>query len=241
MPLPLISIFVFLGSFLLGLTGFGFGLVTMSTVPNFVTVTQSNVLTTSLAIPAVIANLIPIRKHVRFRVLWPIIVTGMVGVPVGLFLLIRLPEDVMRISLGVLILVTLSIEVFVAGNRVRTPSVPVALGAGLLSGALGGAFSVGGPPVTLYLSSILEDKRDLKANLLFYFLIIAVLRIPLFAAGGVITGQLLGAAGVLLIPLALGMVGGLILFHRVPSHIVRKTAQALLAVSAVLLIARSVW
>jgi uncharacterized protein len=235
----LLSLMTAFAAFVMSLTGFGYGLVAMGAYPNVMGVAEANFLTSSLAIVVIVINLIPIRRSIRFKILWPILLSALVGIPFGVYGLVHLDERVLRIALGSFILVSLAVNVFLSGGRIRKPNTLVALVAGLLSGALGGAFSISGPPLTFYLSSVLEDKEELKANQLFYFLLTVSARIPLLVAGGVVTRDLSLTAAILVVPMIFGLIVGMFAYSRMPSLWVRRVVQVLLAVSAVSLIVRA--
>jgi uncharacterized membrane protein YfcA len=224
----------------MSVSGFGFGLVSMGFYPLFMPLQHANVIVSALGIPMVVVNLVSIRHRVNFKVLWPILIGAAVGVPAGIWGLVRIPENVLLIGLGALILVTLLTLELAAKGRSWKPSLPGAGAAGLVGGAFGGAYSISGPPVILYLTTIFEDKNELKANLLAYFLIQIGFRFILLAAGGIVTLELLKMALFLLLPTAVGMVIGTIIFKRISSPTMRRIAQVLLAVSSIVLIVRAV-
>lgn len=226
-------------SFAIGITGFGFGLITMSVYPNFMPVPESAALVAVLGLGIIVVNLYPIRTHIRFDILWPLLVSAVAGVPVGVLVLVRFSEVVLRIGLGSLILVTLLFDVLRPKHIERKPNYAVAVVAGVVSGAFGGAFSVSGPPVVLYLSAIIRHKYELKASLLAYFFAIAILRLPFLVAGGILSVQLFRIALIVLVPLAGGLAVGMIVFRRMNEKLVRTVVRVFLAVSAILLIIRT--
>lgn len=237
--LPL-SCVAFFASLVIGLTGMGFGIVAMGFFPLFLPVAESNVIVSLLSIPVILANLVGIRRHIQFRMLLPVLVTTLVFVPIGVWGLVRLNERVLLIGLGALIFVSLIVSQIATHGHTRSPSLPLAVLAGALSGTFGGAYSISGPPVALYLTTILADKRDLKASLLFHFLIQIIFRLALFTAGGVATAVHVKTALVLLIPVGLGFATGVPLFNRIPSLWMRRLTQGMLAISSIVLIIRAV-
>ncbi len=68
---------------------------------------------------------------------------------------------------------------------------------------------------------------------------ISIIRLPFLIFGGVFTPEIFRIALVLLAPLLIGLIAGMLLFSRIPSKWIRRFVQALLAVSAVLLIVQS--
>ena len=249
-------------AFATGLTGYGFGLVAMGILPYVMSVAEANALVVPLAFVLTIVALIPLRRELTVRLLWPVALGALAGVPIGVVYLIRLDEGVLRLSLGVIIFIALAGSIFggirerrraaMAGgggsDAAERSAVPRsgrgriaarrigAVGVGLVSGAFGGAFSVSGPPVVLYLSEILPGKRRLKAHLLAYFNFVISIRLILLSASGVITAEVLKTAVWMLPALGIGVFAGTILHNRLPTQIVRVIIQGLLAISALLLI-----
>ena len=248
-------------AFATGLTGYGFGLVAMGILPYVMSVAEANALVVPLAFVLTIVALIPLRRELTVRLLWPVALGALAGVPIGVVYLIRLDEGVLRLSLGVIIFIALAGSIFggirerrrtamAGGGKAATGESAVprsgrgriaarrigAVGVGLVSGAFGGAFSVSGPPVVLYLSEILPGKRRLKAHLLAYFNFVISIRLILLSASGVITAEVLKTAVWMLPALGIGVFAGTILHNRLPTQIVRVIIQGLLAISALLLI-----
>ncbi len=226
-------------AFAIGVTGFGFGLIAMSVYSNIITVPESAALVAVLSFGIIVVNLVPIRKHIRFDILWPLLLSALVGVPVGVLVLVRVDEAVLRIGLGSLILATLAVDLFTRNHAVREPSVPVACLVGVASGALGGAYSTSGPPTVMYLSSVMRHKCELKASFSAFFLAVAIIRLPFLLAGGVLSADLFLTALLVLAPLAAGLALGMIVFKRLDDRVVRRIVRVFLAISAIVLIVRS--
>ena len=223
----------------MSLAGFGFGLVSMALYPLLIPVIDSNVLASLLAMPVIVLNLAPLLKHLRWRLLLPIMLGTAAGTPLGVWGLIRMPERVLLFGLGIVILVALVLSEIRSKPEGRKPNAALALSVGVVGGAFGGAYSVSGPPVTLYVTSLLEDKREIKAHLLMYFFLQISYRLVLLVSGGVVQLDHLRTAGLLLIPLGIGIGVGMALFHKVSSIIVRRITQSFLALSGIMLIIKA--
>ncbi len=245
-------------AFAIGLTGYGFGLVAMGLLPYAMTVADANALVAVLGLVVILIALAPRVREVRLRILLPLLLGALAGVPLGVFVLVRLDERLLRALLGAAILVALAGSLYGSwraarsaaegtratedeviaggrGGRRRGGRLLVVL-IGVVSGSFGGAFSVSGPPVVIYFNEILSDKSAIKAHLVAYFTFIMMLRIPFLLAAGVYDRSLLE---MILLGLPVVLVGlwiGTRLHDRLPSAVVRRIIQVLLAVSAALLI-----
>lgn len=256
--LLLALIFAF-AAFAIGLTGYGFGLVAMGVLPYLTDVPTANALVAVLALPVTVSALVAIRRSVDLARLVPMLVGAALGVPLGVLYLIRIDERIVRISLGAIILLAVVVSVFGArrsrtagdtpGRASTAPGEPPApslrrtpgrwlgvAGIGVVSGSCGGAFSVSGPPVVLYLNEARRDKTAIKATLLAYFTFVVTSRLPFLVAGGVLTGPLMLRALTLLPVVGGGLIVGTRLHNRLPSDAIRRIIQVLLAASAVLLL-----
>ena len=226
-------------SLVIGLTGMGFGIVAMGFFPLFMPISESNVIVSILAVPVILVNFITIRKHNQLKILLPLLITTLACVPIGVWGLVRLNERVLLIGLGAIILLSLVASQIAFRGGIRKPSVPLAVTAGVLSGTFGGAYSISGPPAALYLTAVLTEKKELKASLLFVFLVQIIFRLILLFARGIGTGTNLKMAAILMVPVVLGYLISIPLFSRIPAVWIRRLTQGMLAVSSVMLIIRA--
>ncbi len=91
-----------------------------------------------------------------------------VGLPMGVWLLDRLPVTVFQWAVSVLALALVAI--LLCGWRYRGPHGPVVSGAaGWVSGFLGGSTGLGGPPVVLYYMASGLPAVQLRGNFLLFF------------------------------------------------------------------------
>lgn len=107
--------------------------------------------------------------------------------------------------------------------------------AGLLGGLLGGMFGTGGPPLILYFQVSGLDKADFRATLLGLFLVMALLRVPIYVGTGLIDGVVLLSTLAVLPAGLLGLALGTWLHAVVPERHFRLGVGGLLAVLGVLL------
>jgi len=183
----IIGLFViFLGSVTQGVTGFGFGLVSVSIMIIF--------LPPKIVVPIILIHstlltmiiLFEARRWANLKRIWPLIVTGIVGVPFGMYLLIVLDNAVSRIFIGSIII--LFAVAFLTGFRKKIKSEKLAfIPVGFISGLLSGSAKMGGPPVILFFTNQGIKKQAFRANLIVYFMVLNLVAIPSFILGGLIT------------------------------------------------------
>ena len=249
----LLSLLFLVAAFAIGLTGFGFGLVAMGVLPYLMDVSDATVLVAVTGLPVTIAGMLPIRRSIDLRRLVPLLIGAAIGAPLGVLFLVRIDEGLVRIVLGAIILLAVGVSLYGSirtrvardtqsppGPDTQFPGGPLrSAGVGLIGvvgGALGGAFSVSGPPVVLYFSQALQDKRAIKASLLAFFTFVIAARLPYYAVTGMLDGRMLLTGLIVMPALVVGLVLGNRLHDRLPTATIRTTIQVLLAVSATLLI-----
>ena len=148
-------------SFIQRTIGFGFGIFIMTALPFLMpsyaeAVTLSGLLSLTSA-TVVMAQYI---KYVNWKRFLPIIVAFTIFSTVAIYLLDRIEGPSMRIILGIMLIV-LSLYFSFFKEKIQKIIRPTAgwqLGAGSLSGVMGGLFGMQGPPVVLYLIASEPDK-----------------------------------------------------------------------------------
>ncbi len=214
---------VFLAGMTQGLTGFGFGLIS---VPLFLLI-----LPPATAIPLVVIHgtlntllvLYHSRRHLQPRRVAPMIAAGLAGVPFGTYILTSLDVGTLKILIGVL--ASAFALLLLAGFRrsiknEKAASVPLAAAGGVLNSSIG----MSGPPVVLFFSNQGIGKGPFRANLAAYFTALNLATLPTFAYAGLMTPETLGFAATLLPAMAAGAFLGMKLTHRVNEKTFKKIA-----------------
>ena len=198
-----------------GITGFGYGLVS---VPLLVLALPPKVV-----IPAVTTHiflislliLLEVIKKVDLRRIWPLMVTGLMGLPLGVFVLLVLSEGVLRTILGVVI-VFFALALLLGLNlSIRNEKLAL-LPVGVTSGLLASGIAMAGPPVILFFSNQGMQRQVFRANLAAYFVFLNMITVPAHAASGLFTGEVIRFALLFLPTLVAGMVFGSFLSRKVP-------------------------
>jgi hypothetical protein len=108
-------------------------------------------------------------RSVDIKAAWRLILSSLVGIPIGLFLLKTAPEPVIKGGLGVLLIA------FGLLNLIN-PKLPtfrnekLAYVFGLVAGVLGGAYNTNGPPVVVYGTLRRWSPDSFRSTLQAYFL-----------------------------------------------------------------------
>ena len=160
---------VFVAGIIKGLTGFGFSL---AVVPVLVLLLGPRTAIPIVIILNALTNIglyFSVRKWVDLKRIRPLIISGIVSIPIGMVLLLVLNVTALKIIIGCTICIFAL--AFLLGFRKQVHNEKRGfMAAGLVSGTLNGAISTGGPPVILFLTHQGDAKRPFRANLIAYFL-----------------------------------------------------------------------
>lgn len=229
-------------------SGFGFGIVAVALLPMFgIEIQRAVVLVTLVVGVNVGIGLWKVWGHVRVRrVLWLLLGVPF-GIPLGLALLTagREWEWALRGLLGVVLVFAAVEPLFREGPATGREKRRWAFLTGLLSGALGGALSTGGPPVVIYYFRRHWPKEQTKAALMLVFAGTVGMRLVAYGVdrlrgGPLLTGErLLEAALVVPVVVAASLVGER-LFRVISQSGFRKAVATLIAACGVYHIYRAV-
>ncbi len=187
-----ISAIFLLAGFVQGMTGFGSALVAMpllslcldvkSAVP--LCILNSVVITTFLALK--------LKKHLDRKKIFPLCIAAIPGMIVGITLLKKVRSEHLGMGLGVLLVIYACYNLLI---KVRQRKLHPAWSylAGFSSGAIGAAFSAGGPPTIIYATLNDWDKDEIKATLSGFFLFNSYLIATAHAVSGLTTVSVLTA------------------------------------------------
>lgn len=151
--------------------------------------------------------------------------------PAGLALASALPVEAFRWGLSALALAMLAL--IATGWRWRGPVGPgLGYGTGALSGFLGGASGLAGPPAILLNVASDRPAAVIRANLLSYLVLFGGLLVAVFLATGAAGRAELALAAVLALPFAAASLIGARLFDPARESLYRRAAYLIIAASA---------
>lgn len=209
----------FVAYFVRGVSGFGSGLIATPLLAHLLPLQTVVPLMLILDFTANLAMTRATRGEANWPELKPLLAAGLVGVPIGAFLLIEIPPAYLLLILGPMI-VAFGLR-NALGIQNEQPLARIwALPAGLLGGSISGMFGTGGPPYVIYLTRRLTDKTSLRATIARLFLVEGGLRLVVFAFLGLL---LVGQVWTLAIVGWLALASGLWLGSR--AHLKMSNAQ----------------
>lgn len=166
-----VVVVIFVATLIRSTLGFGEALIAVPLLAIRLPLTVAAPLAVLVSI--VIAGIIVVQdwQHVELRSAIGLILASLPGIPLGVWLLARGNEHVVKCILGVLIIVFP--VYFLTGESKR--NLPHGrrgwmLGCGFLSGVLGGAYGMNGPPLAVYGALRQWSPQHFRATLQGYFL-----------------------------------------------------------------------
>ena len=224
-------------SFVQRTTGFGFGIFIMTMLPHFMpTYGEATTLSGILAITTSAVIAWRLRRYVTWQRMWPILLTFMIVSTMAIFVLTRIEDHILRQILGVaLIVISIYFALFSQKIKLSTTK-QVQVGAGTLSGLMGGFFGMQGPPAVLYFIQSEPTKEHYMAMAQTYFLIGNTMMTLVRAYNGfftttVLTDYSFGLGGVII-----GTTLGAYVFKRIPNRVFRYVVYAYIGVSGVIIL-----
>ncbi|MCE5209410.1 MAG: sulfite exporter TauE/SafE family protein [Chloroflexi bacterium] len=168
-PLTLVLLIIFFGAFVRATFGFGDALIAMPLLALVVSIQIASPLVAFLSIIIGTTMLILNWGKVDFKAAWRLILSSALGIPVGLYFLKTVPEEYIKILLGIILILFGAYNLF----RPKLPTIQSNLWAyvmGFLGGILGGAYNANGPPVIIYGRLARWEPDRFRATLQSYFM-----------------------------------------------------------------------
>ncbi len=227
------------GGVVLAVSGFGVGIVAMAMLSFLISdVTEAASIVMAASMASVIMLSWRYRKSARFKILIAPILAYFAVMPPSAKLSAGIGPAAsgwLGVALMVMALYYLRFE---AG--IRLPSTwPAGAAAGALTGFINGMFSMGGPPIGLYLMSATESKEVYLGTIQFYFLINNTYDLTVRGLTGHLTVRMLPAILVGAVGVTLGTLAGSRLFDRLPDLAFRRIVYSFVFASGVWLVVKA--
>lgn len=165
---------IFLATLIRSTLGFGEALVAVPLLALRTPVAVAVPLAVLVSIVVAAAVVAQDWRRIEFRSAAGLILTSLIGIPLGVLLLAMTNDQVVKLILGT-ILVAFSLYSLVGKERrVRHDHPGWLVGCGFLGGILGGAYGMNGPPIAVYGALRGWSPQQFRATLQGYFLPVSV-------------------------------------------------------------------
>lgn len=227
-------------SFVQRTTGFGFGIFIMTMLPFLMpSYGEATALSGLLALTTSAIAAWKYREKVNLKRLIPILSVFLVISTMSIYLLSGMNDATLRTILGcVLIAVSLYFAVFCKRIRFGT-TLPYQLGAGTLSGLMGGFFGMHGPPAVLYFISSEPDKEHYMGMIQTYFVITNLMMTIVRGLNGFLTPTVGRNYIMCIAAVALGSWLGSMMFRRLSSRIFPYIVYSYIGISGIIILITS--
>ncbi len=222
-----------------GLAGFGSTVIALPLLTFFFSLKFAVPLLMLLDLAAFLMFGAGVRKRIRYDEIGWLVPFILAGMAAGLLLLIEVAEQKLLAVLGIFLLLYAGYNL---GRRGPPPSLSRAWGVpiGVAGGVFSALFGTGGVLFAIYNAGRITEKQALRATNAAMIMLSSLVRVLLFGAAGLLTQEGLLATALLLLP---AMLAGVWLGNRlhaaVPANAVVKAVYALLVISGLTLLARS--
>lgn len=179
-------------------------------------------------------------RKVEFRSAGRLVAATLVGIPVGIYGLARLPEEPLKVLLGLLILGYGVFGLARPAARIERERPWLAWAVGWTAGVLGGAYNTNGPPVVAYGMLKGWPPERFRATLQGYFLPTGAAILVGHGIAGLWTGEVLRGYLYALPAIVLGVALGGLLHRKLPHALFAKLVYIALAAMGALLLARTI-
>jgi uncharacterized membrane protein YfcA len=228
---------IFVAAVVRGYSGFGFAMIGVAGIS---LTTPPDVAVPTVLILEVLVGLLllpPVLRQIEWRPVLTILAGALVLTPVGAIILIRVPADVARV--GIAIVIALAAILLLRSTVKRpAPSDAATVGVGGIAGLLNGAFGISGPPVALFFLGTERGAHVSRASMMACFLALDLVAVASFGVGGLIDHDVLVTVLFCLPALAIGSWIGHRLFHGSDTSKFRTRVLWILLVLAVVTAAR---
>jgi len=163
-------------------SGFGYALLAVPVLAALTSSTDAVVVASLAGLPLSPVMLIGNRQHVDRDAALRLVAASLVGMPLGLLVLDRAPDDALRILIGLIVAVLATL--LARGFRWRRSVRAFDVGAGLVSGVLATSTGTNGPPLVFGLQARGTEPRAFRSTLAAVFLVTGILSCMLFVAAG---------------------------------------------------------
>ncbi len=225
------------GAFTQRVSGFGMGIVVMTVLPFlFPTFGEATALSGLVGVISTTYLAVKYRKNIQWKlILWPFLAY----IPINYFAIwIVAGSDVslLKRALGVFLVVLSVYFVFFSAKLKIKANTATGIAAGGLSGFLGGAFSMGGPPVVVYLLGATgDDKTAYIATIQCMFALTGYVSTAGRIANGLVSRRVLLFFPLAALGMALGnLIGGRV-YKRLDAQMLKKCVYAFMAVAGVII------
>lgn len=230
-----------LAGFVQGLSGFAFGLVAMTVWVWFLSPRVAGPLVVFGSLVGQILSFGVIRRSFDGHRVWPFLLGGCLGTPIGVALLRYIDQTVFKLAIGLMLLVYCPLMLCIrAVPRITGGGRLADGGVGVIGGIMGGLGGLNGPAPTLWCSLRGWNRHEQRAVFQSFSLAMQALTLTIYGASGLITRRTLFLFALMAPTMVVPSLLGVRLYGRFSETGFRRLILILLSLSGMMLLTSSV-
>jgi len=226
---------VLLAGFVRAISGFGFALVATPLLLFVFDPKSVVVINVILGILTGVLLLLHIRRHIDVKRVLLMCGGGILGVPIGAYLLSNLDPSMIKLIIAILIVPFSIVLLLGHSHQFKRDSLGCGI-SGFLGGLLGASTSFSGPPAVLFLLNQGLVKERFVGTLTAYFVFMGTASVAAFSSLGMVTIDLLIKVAMLLPTSILGFYIGIKVLPKINATLFRRIAASIISVAALAII-----
>ena len=173
------------------------------------------------------------RKRLEPRRVFPIVAAGVFGIPLGAYVLMTVPSQLLKVGIAGLVMTAASAMLF--GLTIHLTRERIAgAAAGFISGVLAASTGLSGPPVTLFMINQRWAKDTFRNSLGLFFVFMDSFAILSLAITGALDFATLEVSAILWLPVLLGYLAATRVLPYVQQHLFLRISTGVVLVSAIM-------
>jgi uncharacterized membrane protein YfcA len=235
--IAIVSLIVLAGSTVLSTVGFGIAVTASPLLLLFVDPQTVVILLNTVSVALFILVIVQTRRALPAREMLPVAIAGVLGVPVGVWVLSSISTSALRIGITVLIILmtlTFRFRLHITGARARMVGPPVGFIVAILLASLG----IGGPVLVLFFLARDWTSHAIRVSLAFYFLLVQTVSVVGYVVAGLFTQERIALVLIVALPALVGFSIATQLVHHMNERRFRQGVIAVIMVSSVMVLGR---
>ena len=224
-------------AFIQGASGFAFALIASAL---WAWLIEPQVLAPTVVLTSLIgqlSSLVRVGGQARFAHAGPFLVGGVLGTPLGVMLLPLFDAGSFRLAIGIVLIIYCALMLRRGGlPRITGGGRRADAGIGVMSGIMGGATGISGPPIVLWCAMRGWDKETQRATFQTFFIGILLVILGFQIAGGLVDARCLRLVAIAAVPIAVCSWLGSLAFGRLSQEGFQRLIMWLLLASGIALV-----
>ncbi|MCS5648984.1 MAG: sulfite exporter TauE/SafE family protein [Dehalococcoidia bacterium] len=231
---------IFVGSLVLVIAGFGIAIgsspIMLLTVDPQSTVIIINTVSLLIFVLMIYQN----RRHINYREMTVPVIFGMMGVPVGLYILSNSNPSALRVSIALLI-IFLGLVMALNPTIVAVRHKFTLWGAAFLVSAMITSTGIGGPIMAIAALSREWDRDSIRGSLPYYYLFIETTAVIGYFITGMFDSERLILTGVSIFPALLGFLIGSMLVKKINQSYYRRLILGIVICAGTVILVKEIF